>query len=523
MQSFALSAADILHDATRPYLSTIEAPFITLSSPFYSLITQVDSVLHLGEGSLMYMTFLLLSFPLALIHRRLPPGHTRHLFSALFGLLFCFLVFGWKTLHSFVPALVSYACMLLLPAHLASKITFVFAFSYLSLCHMHRMATDYLGWSIDFTALQMLTTLKVISVSFNVHDGRKSDRDLIPIWKKNSIDHVPDPLAYLGYLLFYPCVLTGPVYELQDYLHWTETPSTKLPSSIKTIWKNVGFSVLCMSLYVFLGPIYNRSKLLEPYISEISLLHNMINIVFIGLVMRQKYYIVWYLAEAACVTAGFGKETTNTSGKNGDDDDRWSQIEHADFITVEFATNMRGVMTGWNKAVSRWLRYYVYTRIGPVESHVKSSGNNSSSSSSTKVKRPGLKNTLVTFTISAFWHGFYPGYYIMWAMLAVAQNTATSMHRKTRPMIINDEQPSKNSSTVVFLYQIGGWVLTTLCISYYTTSFHLLSIHESVTWFNRVYWIGHIVTFALFIGLRMMRVPRGAGSKRTTAPEKKME
>lgn len=366
------------------------------------------------------------------------------------------------------------------------------------------MATDYLGWSIDFSALQMLATLKIISVAFNVYDGKKAEKDLIPIWKKNSIDHIPSPLAYLSYLVFYPCVLSGPVYELQDYLHWIDTPCKKLPKSLKMVARNIGFAVLCMALYVTLGPIFNRSKLVEPYVSEISLLHNVMNIMLIGLVMRQKYYIVWYLAEGACVTAGFGKHA------GAADSDNWSQIEHADFIAVEFATNMRGVMTGWNKAVSRWLRYYVYTRVGPVEAHIRGGS-----------KKPGLLNTLVTFAISAFWHGFYPGYYLMWAVMAIAQNTATSMHRKTRPMFINDEQPEKNSKIILFLYQFGGWLLTNWCISYYTTSFHLLSISESVAWFNSVYWIGHIITFGLFFSLRVIRPPKRSSDATVAAAAQK--
>lgn len=352
------------------------------------------------------------------------------------------------------------------------------------------MQTSYLEWSLDFSSLQMLATLKIISVAFNVYDGTKPKEQLIATWEMKSIDRIPNPLEYFSFLLFYPCVLTGPVYELQDYLQWINTPSKNLPWSLKQMAKMLGWSAVCMIFYLTLGPMFSPDMLSRPYIYEISFLQNVINALFIAFLMRQKYYVAWYLAEGVCVTAGFGKSSKSSK------EESWAQIEHADFIGVELATNLRGTLTNWNKAVSRWLRYYVYTRIGPIEAHNRS-----------VEKRPGLANMLGTFAISAFWHGFYPGYYLMWSVMAIAQSTATAMHKKTRPLFINDEDPKKNSRIIVFLYQLGGWLLTSLCVSYYTTSFHLLTIGDTCAWFNRMYWSGHIITFALFLLIKLLPTP----------------
>jgi len=70
--------------------------------------------------------------------------------------------------------------------------------------------------------------------------------------------------------------------------------------------------------------------------------------------MRMKYYVGWYLAEGACVTAGFGY-----SGRNEDGESTWEKIDQADLIGFEFSTNLKGIATNWNKAVSKWLRNYV--------------------------------------------------------------------------------------------------------------------------------------------------------------------
>jgi hypothetical protein len=130
------SAANWLHYLTRPYTSQIEVPFIELSAPFYNYVRYVDSLTNLGEGAVIYMTCLFLSFPLALIQRKLPRGAIRHLYSVIWGLLFTFLCFGWLAMHSFVPAVVAYISMLVLPSWLAARFVFLFAFVYLSIWYV---------------------------------------------------------------------------------------------------------------------------------------------------------------------------------------------------------------------------------------------------------------------------------------------------------------------------------------------------------------------------------------------------
>lgn len=54
-------------------------------------------------------------------------------------------------------------------------------------------------------------------------------------------------------------------------------------------------------------------------------------------------------------------------------------------------TNFRDCINNWNVGTNRWLRLVVYERT------------------------PKKYGTLATFTLSALWHGFYPGYYITFA------------------------------------------------------------------------------------------------------------
>jgi len=59
-------------------------------------------------------------------------------------------------------------------------------------------------------------------------------------------------------------------------------------------------------------------------------------------------------------------------------------------ISLQFGLNLRESIEHWNKGTNHWLRLIVY-------------------------ERAKTNATLWTYALSAFWHGFYPGYYLTFA------------------------------------------------------------------------------------------------------------
>lgn len=80
----------------------------------------------------------------------------------------------------------------------------------------------------------------------------------------------------------------------------------------------------------------------------------------------------------------------------------YERIKNLDWYEMEFNPHPSNVFRIWNITVALWLKRYVrdrcvfYKDLNPSEN---------------------LKNIsyVVTFLISAFWHGFYPSYYIMFS------------------------------------------------------------------------------------------------------------
>jgi hypothetical protein len=68
----------------------------------------------------------------------------------------------------------------------------------------------------------MVLTLKVISCAMNYNDGLLKEEELREVQKKNRLIKLPSFIEYVGYCLCCGSHFAGPVYEMKDYLEWTE-------------------------------------------------------------------------------------------------------------------------------------------------------------------------------------------------------------------------------------------------------------------------------------------------------------
>ena len=92
------------------------------------------------------------------------------------------------------------------------------------------------------------------------------------------------------------------------------------------------------------------------------------------------------MADAICNNSGLG-----FNGYEKDGTAKWDLISNIHVFSFEFGTNFRDCINVWNVGTNRWLRMVVYERV------------------------PKKFGTVLTFSLSAVWHGFYPGYYITFA------------------------------------------------------------------------------------------------------------
>merc|ERR1712224_1105022 len=103
----------------------------------------------------------------------------------------------------------------------------------------------------------------------------------------------------------------------------------------------------------------------------------------------------------------------------------------------------------------------------------------------------GLATTL-TFMMSAFWHGFYPGYYVAFFFGSQAVNCSRTLREWLRPKFVG-----KDGKTPLW-YNAGGLLLTSFIMAQFVTPFLLLDLTSILTVMNSIYWLPHITFFVFY-------------------------
>lgn len=398
----------------------------------------------------------------------------------------------WDGLRLFIyDAAAIYAIAYYIDGSLMPWIGFVVLMGHMSVSHIQRQILDDPS-VVDITGGQMVLIMKLHAFCWNVHDGRLKPELLTESQKERAIYKMPSFLDYAGYVFWFPSVFIGPAFDYVDYRQWIETtmfdvpPGTKAPptrgkrriprSGIPAARKFV-FGLVWVFLFLQFSALYNVPLLLSDQYLSYSFPRRVWLMYMLGLTSRMKYYGVWSLTEGACIMAGIGFAGVDPqTGKA-----KWDRVENVNPWGIELAQNSRAYLDSWNKNTNKWLRNYIYLRVTP------------------KGKKPGFRATLATFVTSAFWHGFYPGYYLTFLLGAFIQSVAKNFRRYVRPFFLTPDG-SKPTKYKIY-YDVVGYVVTQVAFSFTTAPFVVLGWNDSLKVWARVYFyavIGVALSMAFF-------------------------
>lgn len=122
--------------------------------------------------------------------------------------------------------------------------------------------------------------------------------------------------------------------------------------------------------------------------------------------MRLFYYSGWCITDGAMIASGLAY-----AGKDKNGEEKFDHIYGINIYEVEFGLSAQIMMQHWNHQIHLWLKHYVYNR------------------TLVKGKRPGMMNNMAVFICSAFWHGFYPFYYVMFFFCALLGELSKDIYR----------------------------------------------------------------------------------------------
>lgn len=304
-------------------------------------------------------------------------------------------------------------------------IGFIFLMGHMSLNHIIRQSINNPS-AVDITGAQMVMVMKLTGFCWNVADGREPEKNLSDAQKEKAIKQLPKLLDYAGYVLFFPSLMAGPAFDYVEYKRWIETtmfevpagvdpskraptrkkrkiPRSGTPAAVKAakglIWILV---FLKASSWYYPDILTDDSYMNHGFLKRVWLLH------MVGFTTRTKYYGVWFLTEGSCILSGLGYNGVDAiTGRVS-----WNRLKNVDPWGVESAQNTRAYLGSWNINTNNWLRNYMYLRVTP------------------RGKKPGFRASMATFVTSAFWHGFYPGYYLAFVLASFVQTIA-----KSKPLV----------------------------------------------------------------------------------------
>lgn len=409
-------------------------------------ITFLCSISGRTMEEMKYALCILSAYPLSHLYSLIKQRHLKHLISITISSIYCYICFDMLSLiHITSLAMFAYCVALYSPTKYHPEwIVFTVSMFQLSALHIYRMWNNYMLWTIEVTGVIMLTVIKVTSFTFNVVDKRK----------EGSQPAQPEVLEWLGYIYFFPSFLTGPTIEFEDYrdLTYNENQPNKNISSYSTLKSALLFVPL-----LFAQSYFDVNYLVSDEFTHRSLKFKFMFCYLVMLVIRSKYYFAWLISEANCLASGLNAE----------------QAENVKIIKVETGQSPHQVLSSWNICTAKWLKKYVYQRL--TEKH-------------------HFQRYIATFCtnlVSAFWHGFYPGYYLTFISGGIATEVAKKVRHNIRPLFTYN-------AVLKLLYDICCFFVTMTLITYSGLPFQLYGLKLSLLAWKNTYFIGHII---LAIGL----------------------
>lgn len=436
------------------------------------------------------------------------------------------------------------------------RVTMISSLAFLSYAHLSRQFLDYGGYVLDISGPFMIAVQKMTSLGFCLHDGgilyredsdkvsiKKDDDDLDnnnditstnnnnsnnnssnnktsnnsnkndtnainkdkdtdsllscpnsaesttgslvgivkkPVFKRDkgldtdeqrryAVKKAPNFNEFMGYLFHFPSVLAGPMMYYNDYDDFVKAPENKImpPGRKRAVLRKLSISISCAILHLTLNHKFEVEFLRSPaFLIQTPLLMRFCYIYIFTVLSRLKYYVAWHLGEAISNTTGFGFNGYDSSGRP-----KWNLISNMDMWNFETSSNFRNTIHAWNKTTQSWLRRTAYERV------------------------PKKFAVIVTYVLSALWHGFYPGYYMTFLGGALFTYASRSGRKVIRPQF-------QRGTVLPKIYDAITFILTRLTIAYAAFPFVILDFHYNIEIYKSLYFSIHILAaLAIILGI----------------------
>ena len=379
------------------------------------------------------------------------------------GLGLCYLLFQKRLLFCLIPAIVLYPFLSLNPF-----VVTVLAFLGNSITNLYQMFSGPASWSMDVTALALTMFQKIVSISFNIDDGRKvakGESFKVQHFKNVALEAKPSFLAWLAYCFTPFGCSSGPFYEYKlfdEIVSCAERKHIAPDSTDRELARKRYFGSMVYALITSIGfSICSRNTYESDFYLESMLIFRLVMMLFLTSIQAVKYYTVWWTTEAALFEFGLlGSECVSTTNE--------ISISNLSFTDVLKSESSGIWLQRWNHSAHLFWKNYLFYRLlhGGYGYNIA---------------------YYAVFVASALWHGFKPVYYMVLPELLLCAQTDKELRKKF------DVTPSN-------IYMFRLWVI---CSNLFSTCSWWHSTAKSFIYIrNTVYWVPQIGMVCVFLFAR---------------------
>ncbi|GAB0202097.1 lysophospholipid acyltransferase 7 [Grus japonensis] len=446
-----------------------------------------------------YLAVLLFSIVIGFAFKGRGP-RTRQFGGAAVGAGLTLLTCGPHALHSLLTALGTWVLLRVLPRRCGGA-AMAWTFGYLLFFRTAR------SWGLPepppyANALQLLLTLKMVSLACDVQELREAERKKATSEELEeligSLRSCPGLVEILCYSYCYLGLLTGPFYRFGTHQDWVRGPVPE--TSVRGVLRRVRWVPALGALGEAAGRLFPLGAVREPGFGERALPFRLFYMAPVFFAFRMRFYVGWLCAEAACLAAAFGGYPQAARPRPGCGPTcAWPRpqrgeelppalwdfetIRSIDVLGTETGRRFRGGLRTWNMTVQWWLAHYVHRR-GPRGA-------------------PALRSAW-TMLVSAYWHGLHPGYYLSFLSvpLWLAAEGAAELALGGRL--------GRRGTALAHGLQ---WFLKMRAYDYLCMGFVLLDAAATLRYWASVYFCLHLLPLFIFIVATVAGPGPGGGGK----------
>ncbi|XP_071805143.1 lysophospholipid acyltransferase 5-like [Asterias amurensis] len=357
----------------------------------------ISGKLGIDESSLLYLLTIFSCYPLMYISRTYLHGQSpiiKHVYFIACSLTLAFCNFGFDIIYSLISVLLNYALLVTVGgSSLSVAVSFALNMGYLLSAYI-LVSTD--GYDINWTTPHCILTLRMISVAFDLYDGKRDQANLSSEQKSLNIKTTPSLLELAGFTYFTGGFFAGPQFSIRRYLEFTEeklldNDKGELPNCIGPAMNRFAVGVVYAVLETILTPMFSNAYLLSEEFAASSFLYKMFAVVMWHKAVFFKYCTVFLFVEGACIMSGLAY-----NGKDKEGNALWDACASIKPQMLETATSTAQYIKAFNLSTNTWVGRYVFKRLKFLNNRYIS------------------QTAAVMFL--AVWHGMYIGYYICFGL-----------------------------------------------------------------------------------------------------------